>query len=90
MDACSQQTLPAPPAPKRRSQKYRHFRLQPEDAALLELLPARQRELLKSEGSYQETAKRLGIPVGTVRSGLHRARAEIARLRQIRPDANIP
>ena len=52
-------------------------------AAGLAKLPARHRDalLLVAWGdlSYQETASALGIPVGTVRSSLHRARDKLKR-----------
>lgn len=49
----------------------------------LERLPAREREVLVlvalSDLSYEETAAVLGLPVGTVRSRLSRARARVLR-----------
>jgi RNA polymerase sigma-70 factor (ECF subfamily) len=50
-------------------------------AALLRALPVEQREVLLlvavAELTYEETAEALGVPVGTVRSRLHRARAAL-------------
>jgi DNA-directed RNA polymerase specialized sigma24 family protein len=66
---------------EKRQQKYMNFKLRSEDKALLELLPERQRELLTAEGSYLEIASRFGLPIGTVRSRLHRARAALEKLR---------
>ncbi|MCC8479891.1 RNA polymerase subunit sigma-70 [Streptomyces sp. CS149] len=50
-------------------------------AAALAALPARHRDVLLlvawGDLSYEETAQALGIPVGTVRSRLHRARGKL-------------
>jgi DNA-directed RNA polymerase specialized sigma24 family protein len=48
--------------------------------ALIDKLSIMHRDVLMAKGSYQEIAESLGIPVGTVRSRLHRARAALARL----------
>jgi RNA polymerase sigma-70 factor (ECF subfamily) len=52
--------------------------------ALVERLPRRDREVLAlcawSELTYEEAATALGVPVGTVRSRLARARARLAKL----------
>jgi DNA-directed RNA polymerase specialized sigma24 family protein len=72
--------IPAPLSPKR-EQKYLRFTLQPGDTHLLDQLPAPQREALLCDGSYVERAEKLGIPVGTLRSRLHRARAALEALR---------
>jgi DNA-directed RNA polymerase specialized sigma24 family protein len=70
--------LPAKP----RTQRYLRFRLEPADAALLEQMSEAQRAILLFNGSYQECSAALNIPVGTVRSRLHRARAALEALRQ--------
>jgi len=70
--------------PQKRVQKYLHFRLQPGDMELLDQLPAEQRDILLSEGSYQERAAKLNVAIGTVRSRLHRARAALEMLREKR------
>jgi len=82
MDVNNQIASPIRPAKEKRQQKYMNFKLRSEDKALLEFLPERQRELLTAEGSYQEIASRFGLPIGTVRSRLHRARAALEKLRQ--------
>lgn len=82
MDVNNQVAPPAERAKEKRQQKYQNFKLRDGDEALLEFLPRRQRELLTAEGSYQDIAGRFGIPIGTVRSGLHRARVALERLRQ--------
>jgi len=57
--------------------------LQPRLAAVLARLTAEERDLLLlvawAELSYEEAARALGIPVGTVRSRLHRLRAKVRR-----------
>jgi DNA-directed RNA polymerase specialized sigma24 family protein len=74
-----------------RSQKFLHFKLRREDGALLEFLPEKQRQLLLAEGSYKQISQRFGLPIGTVRSRIHRGRAALEQLRQssISPD-NTP
>lgn len=69
------------PLPQKREQKFLRFKLTPEDVALLDQLPAPQREAILCDGTYQERAAKLNIPVGTVRSRLHRARAALEALR---------
>ena len=71
-------------SPKRK-QKFVGFALQPGDDALLPFLPEAQRLLLQTDGHYRDRAERLGIPIGTVRSRLHRARASLERLREHLP-----
>jgi DNA-directed RNA polymerase specialized sigma24 family protein len=66
---------------EKRKQRFLRFKLQPGDESLLELMPARQRDLINASGSYQELAQRFGMPIGTVRSRLHRARAALEKLR---------
>jgi RNA polymerase sigma-70 factor (ECF subfamily) len=49
---------------------------------LLEMLPARWQSLLVGTAlglTYQELAAAMGIPIGSVMSGLHRARAALAK-----------
>jgi DNA-directed RNA polymerase specialized sigma24 family protein len=70
----------------KRSLKYLRFKLQPGDRELFDLLPAPQRELIEAEGSYMELARRFNLPIGTVRSRLHRARAALEKLRESHGD----
>ena len=65
-----------------RAQRYLQFRLQPGDAELLEQLSEPHRAILLFHGSYQECSEALNIPLGTVRSRLHRARAALEALRE--------
>jgi DNA-directed RNA polymerase specialized sigma24 family protein len=66
----------------KRSQKYQGFALQAGDQELINQLSARQQEILLAKGDYSELSSQLGIPLGTVRSRLHRARAALTKLRQ--------
>ena len=52
------------------------------DERLLALLSAPEQAVLLATGSYVERAKELGVPVGTLRSRLHRARTKLASLRE--------
>jgi len=57
--------------------------------ALIEDLPPAQREVLVLCGllgySYEGAAELLGVPVGTIRSRLHRARTALGTIREERP-----
>jgi hypothetical protein len=64
-----------------RELKYRQFVLLPDDAPLIDQLPLDHQNVLRSEGTYAERAEKLGIPIGTLRSRLHRARDALLRLR---------
>lgn len=70
-----------PPARARREQRYFRFRLEPADVALMDQLPEEQRAALLSDGSYRDRAGKLNIPIGTLRSRLHRGRAALQALR---------
>jgi DNA-directed RNA polymerase specialized sigma24 family protein len=72
----------------KREQRFLHFKLMPDDETLLDQLTDNQRALILSEGSYKERANQFGLPVGTVRSRLHRARLALAELRQERDTAH--
>jgi len=81
MDVNNHIESPIPQPEEKRRQKYLHFKLRSEDQALMALLPQMQRELLTAEGSYRDIASRFGVPIGTVRSRLHRARVALEKLR---------
>lgn len=53
---------------------------QPIDPGLIEKLSQHHREILQAPGSYKEIAASLGIPLGTVRSRLNRARAALKQM----------
>ena len=71
------------PSKSTRPQHFLGFKLQSADEALFDSLTDLQRRILLTEGTYQEKADKLGIPIGTIRSNLHRARAKIEQLRAI-------
>lgn len=73
------------PLKQRREQKFFRFELQPGDRVLLDRLSAEQRNVLLTSGSYKDRAEKLNIPVGTVRSRLHRARSALEELRNGQP-----
>ena len=70
-----------PPNTVRRKAKYLNFALFSGDSELLPALSEEQRAVLTVSGPYKERAEKLGLPIGTVRSRLHRARAALKRLR---------
>ncbi|MES2474111.1 MAG: sigma factor-like helix-turn-helix DNA-binding protein [Pseudomonadota bacterium] len=55
--------------------------LSEEDEFLLQDLPAPYVEALRQTGSLQDISARLQIPIGTVKSRTHRARAALDALR---------
>lgn len=61
------------------------FKVLPSDAPHLEKLSADHRAILEAEGSYEDKAASLNIPLGTVRSRLNRARAKLIALRETEP-----
>lgn len=67
-------------------------RMRPQLIAALLTLPESDREtfllLVLGELTYEETASALGIPIGTVRSRIHRARSRLRE--QVRPRTAIP
>lgn len=56
-------------------------RVADEDMPLLEKLKPDHREVLKEWGSYEDIAESLCVPIGTVKSRIHRARAALAVLK---------
>lgn len=51
------------------------------DEPLLATLKPKTQAVLRTEGPYVERARELNVPVGTLRSRLHRARARLSALR---------
>lgn len=49
-----------------------------DDLPLIDTLHRRHRDILLAQGTYGDIARTMKIPVGTVRSRLHRARAALA------------
>ena len=73
-------------AKPKRIQRFIRFVLKPGDEELIGQLSTNQQAILAVKGSYEERGMRLGIPPGTVRSRLHRARSALVRLREGRTD----
>ena len=73
-------------AKPKRIQRFIRFVLKPGDEELIGQLSTNQQAILALKGSYEERGMRLGIPPGTVRSRLHRARSALVRLREGRTD----
>ena len=67
--------------PRRTHRRRRSYLLTEEDEFLLKELPERQAEMLRQEGSLEEISARLQLPLGTVKSRTHRARAALDALR---------
>lgn len=65
--------------------QFRNFTITQEDAQLLPQLSDEHREILAAlPRSYAELATDLKMPIGTVRSRLHRARVALVKLREQR------
>jgi DNA-directed RNA polymerase specialized sigma24 family protein len=67
--------------PRRTHRRRTSYLLTEEDEFLLQQLPERQAEMLRQEGSLEEISSRLQLPLGTVKSRTHRARAALDVLR---------
>jgi len=67
--------------PRRTHRRRTSYLLTEEDEFLLKELPERQAEMLRQEGSLEEISARLQLPLGTVKSRTHRARAALDALR---------
>jgi len=65
-----------------RQRRQRFFPLTEQDEPLLAQLSPRYVEILRQEGQMADIATRLNLPIGTVKSRLHRARAALATLRR--------
>jgi DNA-directed RNA polymerase specialized sigma24 family protein len=78
--------------PLSETKRCRKFYRSEFDSRYRELLPdlsEAHRALLLANGSYRDLAEQFGIPLGTVRSRLHRARARLELLRQ-KADVEMP
>ncbi len=77
-----QHAVPSQPSKMKNGRHHFHgFRLTESDMALLPMLADWQRQILTTKGGYRDIADQLSLPLGTVRSRLHRARAALAALR---------
>jgi DNA-directed RNA polymerase specialized sigma24 family protein len=77
-------------ATEKRVQKFLDFTFVPGDEALVARLPPAQQRVLLSEGTYATRAQEHGIPIGTVRSRLHRAREALVKLRESHAKNELP
>ncbi len=67
---------------RRGNRRRASYLLSEEDEALIAELPKIYSDMLRQVGSMEEVAARLGLPVGTVKSRTHRARAALDILRK--------
>ena len=75
-------TVPASARPSRqRAQQFKGMHVLESDEPLLATLKLKKQAVLRTTGSYEDRATQLGVPVGTLRSRLHRARAKLVALR---------
>ena len=63
------------------TEHLRNFKVIDADAPLIDRLKPQYQAVLRATGRYTDRAAQLQIPVGTVRSRLHRARAALTKLR---------
>ena len=68
--------------PTKRRAQFVGFHTSEKDSALIPQLEPLFQEILGIKGSYVEISLALNIPIGTVRSRLHRARAALTSLRE--------
>lgn len=61
--------------------RFHNFKIEPSDQPLLEQMTALKRDLLTSKENYASFAERHNVPLGTVKSRMHRARVELIRRR---------
>ena len=82
-------TVPASARPSRqRAPQFKGMHVLETDEPLLAILEPKEQTVLRTTGSYEDRARELGIPIGTVRSRLHRARAKLVALRTHEARAN--
>jgi DNA-directed RNA polymerase specialized sigma24 family protein len=62
--------------------KFARFQILETDAPLINHLTAEHRALIERKSDYKGVAAELGLPVGTVKSRIHRARASLVKLRE--------
>ena len=65
-----------------RPQPFGNFDLRDSDDSLIAQMTPKHQAILWCKGGYTEIAQKLNIPLGTVRSRLHRARAALVMMRQ--------
>jgi DNA-directed RNA polymerase specialized sigma24 family protein len=70
---------------RQRATQFKGMLVLETDEQLLAALGPEGQAVLRANGSYEERARELNVPVGTLRSRLHRARAKLMALRGQRP-----
>jgi len=79
-------TVPLSARPsRRRAQQFNGVHVLETDEALFATLWPKEQAVLRTSGSYKDRARELNVPVGTLRSRLHRARAKLVALRNQKP-----
>jgi len=77
-----QASAPASVRPSRqRATQFKGMLVLETDEPHLAALEPKEQAVLRTNGSYEERARELNVPVGTLRSRLHRARAKLVALR---------
>jgi DNA-directed RNA polymerase specialized sigma24 family protein len=85
-----QATIPASARPStQRASQFKGMQVLESDEPLLAKLKPREQAVLRTTGSYEDRARELSVPVGTLRSRLHRARAKLLALRS-EPHVPVP
>jgi Sigma-70, region 4 len=75
-------TLPSSaPTSRQRAAHFKGIHLLETDDPLSATLKPNEQTVLRTAGSYEERAKELNVPVGTLKSRLHRARVKLVALR---------
>jgi hypothetical protein len=62
---------------RQRATHFKGMHVLESDEPLLATLEPKEQAVLRTSGSYEERARELNVPVGTLRSRLHRARAKL-------------
>jgi len=74
----------SPNSGRPRAAQFKGMHVLESDEPLLATLEPKEQAVLRTCGSYEERARELNVPLGTLRSRLHRARARLAALRSQR------
>jgi hypothetical protein len=69
---------------RQRATQFKGMHVLESDKPLLAALAPKEQAVLRTSGSYEDRARELNVPMGTLRSRLHRARAKLAALRSQR------
>jgi hypothetical protein len=72
---------PTARAGRQRATQFKGILVLETDEPFLAALEPNEQAVLRTNGSYEERARELNVPLGTLRSRLHRARAKLVALR---------